>query len=297
MGIDISHIVRNDFTQVEDEKASLSYAKKTIEKLKKNLSLPSENDFGLHQYNFDNEKPETLFNLPLYDLEFTLHNGFWQIESYFHYCQIVMHQEDCFWLRRTIFDVVKALGEKEAWHAAEYYTWNREGGDNPEITFEQWMDYILKETGGVIPEFNQKEIMEQGNVCIPEYESIYHDSFEECHNLYDNIQSKVQDKRLIGLYRIGEKYLRFEKDKKIYLCEEDTTQPLFKEPIENILTNLNGPEFVIQKNGLSAVFDGRGKQLTEFTKGVFEWRWHSTNKPSDNQRVIFNNDAGIILKR
>lgn len=60
------------------------------------------------------------FKLPIYDVEIELHNGFWNIESYCHYCQIVMHHGDYFWLRRSIYDIVRALGQNEAWHAAEY---------------------------------------------------------------------------------------------------------------------------------------------------------------------------------
>ena len=49
--------------------------------------------------------------------------------------------------------------------------------------------------------------------------------------------------------------------------------PLFEEPIEAILQSLNAPEFIILKNGLSAVFDMDGNQLTEYVKGEFDWKW------------------------
>ena len=70
-------------------------------------------------------------------MELSLHNGFWKMESFYHYCQIVMHDGDYFGLRRKTFDIARALGQKEAWYAEEYYTWNGGNIENPEIPFEE----------------------------------------------------------------------------------------------------------------------------------------------------------------
>lgn len=59
------------------------------------------------------------------------------MESFYHYCQIVMHDGDYFGLRRKTFDIARALGQKEAWYAEEYYTWNGGNIENPEIPFEE----------------------------------------------------------------------------------------------------------------------------------------------------------------
>lgn len=294
MGVDISHIVRHNFRQVEDAQASLDFAKETIENLKEKLFI--KEDFSLTQDSMYTEYAETIFQVPLYDVEFTLHNGFWQIESYYHYCQIVMHQGDYFWLRRMIFDIVNALGESEAWHAEEYHTWNREGGDNPEITFEQWTDYILKEMNGTIPEFNQREIMAQGDVHIPNYESIYHDSFKECFEIFDTIQSRIQNYRLLGICRIGQNFLRCVKNNGLFLINEETLKPLFDKPIDSVQLSLNGPEFVVQNNGLSAVFDKDGTQLTEFVEGVFKYKRTPHQIGCEDKRIIYNEIAGIELE-
>lgn len=71
---------------------------------------------------------------------------------------------------------------------------------------------------------------------------------------------------------------------------------MFDEPIEGILQSLNGPEFIIRKGGLSAVFDMDGKQLTEFVEGVFEWKWAPYKRPGENLRIIYNEEAGIELE-
>lgn len=290
MGVDISHIIRHDFRDVDDKKTSKKFVEETITALKKNLLIQNADD-GF-EYNHDCEVNETTFRLPIYDVEFTLHNGFWQIESFYHYCQIVIHDG----LRRLTFDIAKALGQNEAWYAEEYYTWNGNGCEKPETTFEQWMEHSLNMYGKPIPEFDKTAIMAQGDGHFIDYEPIYHDRFKDFKELYDNIQSKISGYRLLGLYNIGNGYLRCERDGLLFLIDERTLRPMFDEPVDGILQSLNGPEFIIRKNGLSAVFDMDGKQLTEFVKGVFKWKWAPYNRlEAENQRIIYNEEAGIKL--
>lgn len=296
MGVDISHIIRHDFRQVGDRIASSDFVKKTIERLKKNLFIQDID--GCFSYEYDEEYNETRFRLPVYDLKFTLHNGFWEIDSYFHYCQIVMHEGEYFWLRRLTFDIARALGQDEAWYAAEYYTWNGGYCEEPETTFEQWMKGAVKKYGKSLPEFDQSSILRQGDEFIPDYETIYHDSFRECNELYNKLQSKLGDYRLLGLYRTGKDFLRCKKDDGLFLISEGTLKPLFKEPVEGILHSLNGPEFIVRKDGLSAVFDGDGNRLTGFVKGEFKWKWAPCDPIKDkwrNPKIIYNEDAGIEL--
>lgn len=295
MGVDISHIVRHNFREVEDKEKSRRFVEKTIAALKKNLLIQKVDD--CFEYRYDCEFNETTFTLPIYDVEFTLHNGFWQIESFYHYCRIVMHDSDYFHLRRLTFDIARALGQDEAWYAEEFYTWNGDGCELPETTFEQWMESSRKMYGKPIPEFDQAAIMAQGDVSFPDYEPIYHDRFEECKELYDNIQAKIDGYKLLGLNRIGNDYLRCERDGQLFLINEKTLRPMFDEPIEGMLNSLNGPEFIIKKGGLSAVFDMDGKQLTDFVKGAFECEWAPYNRLESDpyRRIIYNEEAGIRL--
>lgn len=296
MGVDITHIIRHDFWHVEDPKASKDFATKTMERLKKNLLI--QDTIDCFSFSYDAEYNETTFRLPIYNIEFTLHNGFWQIESFFHYCLLVMHQGDLFWLRRLTFDIARALGQNEAWYATEYYTWNGDGCADAEDTFDQWIEKSVKKYGKCIPEFDQSAILAQGDVHIPDYEPIYHDSFKECKELFENLQAKLGDYRLLGLYRTDNGYLRCEKNGLLFLIHEETLQPMFDQPVEGMLQSLNGPEFIVKKDGLSAVFDKNGVQLTDFVKGDFEWKWvpSNTSRNGCEERIIFNKEAGIELK-
>ena len=295
MGVDITHIIKHNFRQTSDIQLSLGFAKKTIDYLKNKLLLKGTyDDFELL---CDEECKEIRFNLPIYDVDFFLHDGFWQIESFYHYCQIVMHEGDYFWLRWLIYDIVRALGEKEAWYAAEYYTWNGGKCETLGQSFEEWYEQAIEDYGKPIPEFDQSAIIAQGDVHIPEYEPIYHDSFKECNAHFNRLQSQIIGYKLLGIHRIGNCFARCEKDSHLFLLNEQTLTPLFKTPVDDVLSPLNGPEFVIVKNGLSAVFNAYGKQLTDFVKGHFEWEWASVNSLCDyhHDRIIYNKEANIQL--
>ena len=293
MGVDISHIIRHDFKEVNNHAAAMDFVKETIERLKKNLHIYGVDD----EFELREDLGTIIFQLPVYDVEFQLHNGFWVVESFYHYCQIVMHHGDYFWLRRKTYDIARALGQNEAWYAEEYYTWNGGNIEEPDVPFEDWIVFVNQKYSP-IPEFDQNAIMQQGDVHIPDYEPVYHDSFKECNDTFNEVQSKLKDYTLLGIEYIANGYYRCKKDEGLFLINSDTFKLMFDEPIEAMLQNLNGPEFVIKKNGLSAVFDGEGNQLTEFVPGVFDWKWSKMEKGEIIpllRRTIYNEEAKIEL--
>lgn len=293
MGVDITHIIRHDFRDVSNKEVALEYTQKAVDRLKKNLHLYGADDVFQITEDFDC----FTFRVPVYDVEMSLHNGFWQMESFYHYCQIVMHHGDYFWLRCITFDIAKALGESEAWYAEEYYTWNGGNIEEPIVSFEEWLDFVTKKYGKKIPEFDQEAIINQGNVHVPDYEPLYHDTFKECRAKFDEVQAKLKEYRLLGLDFTGNGYYRCVKDGGLYLINSESFEPMFKEPIESMLQSLNGPEFVIRKNGLSAVFDMDGNQLTDFVNGQFDWKWGDFDplKEYHPVRIIYNEEANIEL--
>lgn len=293
MGTNITHIIKHNFRQTQDVQLSLEFAQRTIELLKKALLIHgSYSDFELQ---YEEEYSRIIFQIPVYNVEFLLHNGFWEIDPSFHYCQLVMHQDDYFWLRWLTYDIARVLGEDEAWYAEEFYTWNGGKCETLESTFEEWHEQATKDYGKTIPEFDQSAILAQGNVHIPDYEPIYHDSLKECKAHFNRLQSQIAGYRLLGIYRIGKNFVRCEKDGHLFLLNEQTLTPLFQTPIDDVLCPLNGPEFVIVKNGLSAVFNAYRKQLTDFVKGRFESKWAPYNPLMPHERIIYNKEANIQL--
>lgn len=208
-----------------------------------------------------------------------------------------MHQGDYFLLRWLTYDIARALGEDEAWYAAEYYTWNGGKCEALESTFEEWYEQATKDYGKSIPEFDQSFILAKGNVQIPDHEPIYHDSFKECKAHFNKLQSQITEYKLLGIHRIGNYFVRCEKDGHLFLLNEQTLTPLVQVPIDDVLCPLNGPEFVIVKNGFSAVFNAYGKQLTDYVKGRFEWKWAPVSPLCNyhHNRIIYNKEANIQL--
>lgn len=295
MGVDISHIIRNDFHEIDNHEKALQFVNHTISVLIDKLHLPSEKETSwVICDNYIDPDPawrmkEITFRVPVYDVEFSLHNGFWVIESFFHYCQIVMHHGDYFWLREMTFDLAQALNQSEAWYAQEYYTWNgplEEAGP----TFEEWINMAENKYGKKIPQFDQKAILDQGNVHIPDYEPLYHDAFKECIAKYDKIQSNMpHNVKLLGLDRTG-KFLRCVKDGGLNLYDDDRNCFVFAEPVGGILKSLNGPEFLVIKGDKKAIYDRAGNPLSDFVEGEWSWEWAKGNYP---QRRLYNDMAGL----
>lgn len=291
MGVDITHIIKHDFHDVKNRKASEAFARRTIDKLKSEFRMDNYS-IELYTEEYDDSFYYT-FNLPIYDVEFILRDGFWEINSFFHYCQIVMHEGTHFWLRELTFDLARALGQDEAWYAEEFFTWNCPHFDIETGSFEEWLSFANSRFNGHIPEFDVDTIMQQGDVHIPDYEVIYHDSFKECRKLFKDIQQKLgDDAKLLGVSRIGNAY-RCLRNGNVVLVTIDSLKPLLDFPFDKATCDLNGPEIVVFKDGLSAVFDPEGKQLTEFVSGTFKWHFSWSNDVL--KREIYNSEAGISI--
>lgn len=291
MGVDITHIVRNDFYDVENREASLKYVHDTIDLLKAKLAL--DEDLESFELVVDDEYHEITFQVPLYDVEFTLHNGFWQIESFVHYCQIVMHKGDKFWLRETISDIVRALGRDEVWHAEEFYTWN--GSPIEEVTtpFESWLSYVKDKLGKDIPEYDYEAILAQGDAHMLEYEPVYHDSLKECEQKWESLADRLS---VIGYTPLGvvdiNEYVRCRRksDNSIYLINLETLEPLTPYTPEAYYFDLFYPYFVVKRLGKYALFDRREmKQVSPFVSEPFRKEWNA----EDNRYHVINEEADM----
>lgn len=170
---DISAIIRHSFYEVDDNEATEKYLKATIERIKRCWSEVADLDIS---YSIDYEFEITIF-IPELKYEFSLHNGFWVLETYFHYAQLFLDIDGDFWLRQRICQVVKVLGQDEVWYATDSYTWNSFLADKIECTFEEWLSFAKEKYGREIPEFEEQAFLRQKDKTNLEYESIYHDSF------------------------------------------------------------------------------------------------------------------------
>ena len=203
MGVDVSHIIRTDFRNTEDRNAAWEFILQTVKMFKKALDIKAdEEEWRLN-------KEEMSFILPEWDWEFSLRKGFWVIESFDHYCQIVMHRGRYFWLRDDVYEISKLLGQEEAWYAMEHLTWNGGPTEDLDCTFEDWLDFAIKKNNGIVPEFDSKLIIAQDD--SNEYEILYHDDFKDIKLYKAELENNKQSHNIPNEYKPSvnevEKYL------------------------------------------------------------------------------------------
>ncbi len=285
MGVDVTHIIRNDYQEYFKKETRKSYAEQTLKTLKERLGT------GVDSSVFVDEDFEFETTFQIYDLEFTLRNGFWQIESYYHYVQLLFCVDDNFFLRSMIFDVARVLGQTEAWHAKEHYTWNGGLDEMESCSLEEWLEYAAQTDCG-ISEFDPKQW--RCTKSIENYGGIYHDSFEDYKTRFTQVQRQIMGYELLGTRIIGKHFYRTRKNGGIYLIDSRTFSPVNTEPYDDIIQDFSGLEFVIRKGNLSALFDGDGNPLSEFMEGSFSWSWYGTHF---HKRKIYNETTGFSIVR
>lgn len=204
MSVDISHIIKTDFRNTENRDEAWKFILQTINMLKKALKIKvDEQDWEL-------DKEEMKFTLPTWNWEFYLRKGFWVIESYDHYCQIVMHRGRYFWLRESVYKIANLLEQEEAWHTQEFYTFNGGPTEDLDCSFEEWLKFVRNKNEGTIPEFDSKLVLAEDN--FNKYEIVYHDDFQDIKTYKAEMQDKNMSKHIPDNYKPTQK----EVDKYLY---------------------------------------------------------------------------------
>lgn len=293
MSISLTQFIKHDFHDVKDKQASLEFVEKSIKRIQESLGLESY-DIKPDLFEYDETIFYIEFELPVYDVNIQLRNGFWEISSGYRHCQLFMHSNGYFWLRAAAFDIARALGQEEAWHMNEYHSYDYTEFDIENEDFDRWLSVVRKEFKGRIPEFDINHIIEQGkDAWMQSQAPVHHDSFAECRAQFEEIQESLGDGvRLLGLYRSGN-YYRCMKDGRLMLVQHSTLSPFRLTNIDKILHGGPGwTNFIIVRNGLSAVFNKRGTQLTDFVKGTFKLELGDYHNGAYDI-VIINKEAGI----
>ncbi len=180
MGVDVTHIIRNNFVDDGLRKTRVSYCRETIERLRERLGIKRRIGVHYYKYSDNNMDVECRFELPKpWDVEFFLHEGYWHIESYWHYCQIVIAWDGRLYVRDLIKEIAKALDATEVWHAEEYLTWNG-GVGMDDISGENWFDFIKKKFPEGIPEYRADDWKDKKwGKDEYDYKPIYHDDLHD----------------------------------------------------------------------------------------------------------------------
>lgn len=295
MGVDITHIVRHEFYNVENRDSAMRFVRDTIRSIKRNLSLDeSEDAFDICIGRYDDN--EIRFTDPLFGWTFILHNGFWEIESGYHYCQIAMKYDGVFRLRESAFDITRALGRDEMWYTEDWYTSNGGPTEDYDCTFERLIDFIHKEYGNPIPEYDPNGFIWKDNDClIPDYEPVYHDLFRQCK---EKLDEKIRKFEPYG-YRPIELtdtwgYSRCVRisDNTVHYIHPATFKPLVDGVADEYDNSFGGGVLIVKKQGKYAAYNMKeGCRISEYVAQPFRKEW-SEKACCD---VLINEEAGIRL--
>lgn len=234
----MGHIVRHDFKKNDDLNACRKFVVDTAYKLKSQLHddvcVYREDLFfedSIEKYGWydslllppDEFYPATfVIRLNRYDVTIFLRHGFWEVESYYKFFQIISQADGTIWLREYIYDIVKALGANEVWHADEYHidnvTFNVSGSnkDIDEVTFEEWLAYAQKSG---IKEFDESYwVANQYNFdALPR---VFHDDLSGLDERLSDLQAKWSNYKVFGLFRREAGHIGLRDDKLYWLNDK-----------------------------------------------------------------------------
>ena len=188
-----------------------------IKKIGDNLLLPMVNPFG------------NVLEPKYYDIDFTPIIGQYSflhsnpgIPYAFYYRTYKGKTDE---LRIRHFDLVRALGLKEAWATHDMVTDAIDDFYEPSIPLEEMIDIMVGYAGySQCPEFDIKKGSDN------EGYGIYHDNYNDCFELVERIESKYNVK-VLGLREFRHHFIRVFKDGEVMLLNYESGE--IKSFIEN----------------------------------------------------------------
>lgn len=290
MSTTLDHIVRHEFYDLRNMEAAEEFMKSKIAQLRSYLRIKDEINPCIVDYSeFDDEDStdpapiDYSFEIPNYDAHVQMARGFWIISQALSIHQLFTRYNREYDLRRDIFDIVRALGQDEAWHCS-CYSASMGVIDYFEDDFETWLKYTQEHKN--ILEFDEAAI-DAFRLAHPHeyYGEVIHDSFVDCRQNLEKLQNKYSDYHVCNLGRIVAKYHKIHNNEGCFLVNPDTGALLLDYPIDDILENICGAGMIIQKGGESAFYDVNGKQRSDYVDGKWEWTW---GEPYSHSIIVYN---------
>ena len=149
--------------------------------------------------------------IPIYSANLRLYEGFWYLYNGYRYHHMFF-PPGTQWQRYDVFDIVRALGQKEAWYCSEYEIEDAVGPEN--YTLESWLEKAFRSPHG-ITEYNLDELIREGDAIWDTYKEYYHDTYSDVFPFFDKVAEQLAPKHLLGLSCALDKMLRVEDDGKV----------------------------------------------------------------------------------
>lgn len=217
MGSDIGIIIPCEFREVKNKRKAEAYIHQIADNLRKTLRIEGVISYMNDDYcdgcPLKEEWPEYLPEIwvPEYDANIELGQGFWYMFNGFRYHQLV-YPPGTQWLRYDIFDIVRALGQKEAWYCSEYGMEDSIGFEN--YTLKLWLEKVRNSEDGVT-EYDLESLLKEGEALWDTQKSYYHDSFSDVFPLFEEMRERYAPQHLLGLSTGTDKHVRVEENGKV----------------------------------------------------------------------------------
>lgn len=214
MGSDIGIIIPCEFHEVRNKRKAEAYLRRVANSLQDTLKIKGVvtlmNDDYCDGTPLKEAWPDYLPEIwvPTYDATIYLADGFWYMFNGFRYHQLV-YPPGTQWLRYDIFDIVRALGQNEAWYCSEYDIDDSVGIEN--YTLESWLAKAKNSDDG-ITEYDVTALIREGESLWDNQRRYYHDSFTDVFSLFEEMKERYAPYRLLGLSIDKEKQVRVEEN-------------------------------------------------------------------------------------
>lgn len=294
MGVDITHIIENSFFDTSNREQNIAFLEQT--RLKLSDFYFNKRAFNVRVEEFEDYPIEYYIDSNIRGMEIQLAKGFWNVQSFFRYYQLFSYSNPKnYWLRKQIFDLMRALDQKRVIHCDEYQSWNRNYGKEREFPNDFTLDEWLKLRKEKIPIFNADMTPSRVNWDNNfDYSDIYYDYFDDCFKELQEIRNLFPDYEINQINRIGDNFILGKKNNKLFLLDENTQEPLKDVEFDGVSLELNGTVFILQLEDKQSLFSNKGIQMTDFRAGEFDWKWNKgSNKLS---RIIIDCATKIEYK-
>lgn len=209
MGSDIGIIIPSEFNDIRDKRKAEKYLRVIAKKIESTLRIEGittrMNDDYCDGSPLKEEWPDFSPEIwvPTYEASIYLADGFWYMFNGYRYHQL-FYPPGTQWLRYNIFDIVRALGQHEAWYCSVYDIEDSVGIEN--YTLESWLDKAKNSEDG-IAEYDLNALKLEGESLWDNQRRYYHDSFTDLYQKVEDIEEQ-EKVRVLGLTEFGEGKIR-----------------------------------------------------------------------------------------
>lgn len=204
MGVDIGIITPCEFRDIRNKHKVSAFLQETAEHLHRTLLIDNINARIADDSSGEDDFLCDIY-VPEYDADVYLCDGFWYFFNGFRFHQLTS-PTGTKWLRCEIYDIVRALGQKEAWYCSMYDIEDEVGPEG--YSLESWLEKARNSSEGIA------EIDSLGdNEALARY---YHDTFSDIIPLFVEMTARYVPNRLLGLSTGIDNTVRVESDGNVF---------------------------------------------------------------------------------